>query len=101
VKARGYLHDDDEGQLGGQDVPELHGVLVLLPVAGGVAVVSVPGDTQPAVRDLQHWSLTRPRATAVSLIFHQESFYAFNLFNKRFGADVVTVHSKNVKLCYQ
>jgi len=41
-----YLHDDDEGQLGGQDVPELHGVGVLLRVAGRVAVVTVPDNKQ-------------------------------------------------------
>lgn len=37
-----YLHDDDEGQLGRQNVPELHGVGVLLLVSGRIAVITIP-----------------------------------------------------------
>lgn len=37
-----YLHDDDEGQLGSQNVPELHGVGVLLLMAGRIAVITIP-----------------------------------------------------------
>lgn len=37
-----YLHDDDEGQLGSQNVPELHGVGVLLHVSGRIAVITIP-----------------------------------------------------------
>lgn len=37
-----YLHDNDEGQFGCQDVPELHSVGVLPLVAWRVAVVTVP-----------------------------------------------------------
>ena len=40
-----YLHDNDEGQFGCQDVPELHSVGVLPLVAWRVAVVTVPETT--------------------------------------------------------
>ena len=37
-----YLHDDDERQLGGQNMPELHSVAVLLLVARRIAVITIP-----------------------------------------------------------
>lgn len=47
-----YLHDNDECQLGSQNVPELHGVGVLLLMAGRVAIITVPAKTEH-VRDLK------------------------------------------------
>lgn len=41
-----YLHDNDECQLGSQNVPELHGVGVLLLMAGRVSVITVPAKTE-------------------------------------------------------
>ena len=37
-----YLHDNNESQLGSQDMPELHSVGVLLHMAGRVAVITIP-----------------------------------------------------------
>lgn len=37
-----YLHDNDESQLGSQNMPELHSVGVLLLMAGRVAVITIP-----------------------------------------------------------
>lgn len=37
-----YLHDNDESQLGSQNMPELHCVGVLPLMAGRVAVITVP-----------------------------------------------------------
>lgn len=37
-----YLHDDDERQLGSQNMPELHSAGVLLLVARRIAVITIP-----------------------------------------------------------
>lgn len=37
-----YLHDNNESHLGSQNMPELHGVGVLLLVSRRVAVITIP-----------------------------------------------------------
>lgn len=41
-ESRNYLHNNDESQFGGQNMPKLHGVGVLVLMPRRVTVISIP-----------------------------------------------------------
>lgn len=73
-----YLHDNDESQLGSQNMPELHSVWVLLLMAGRVAVITIPAKKE-YVKDLR---------------FHADFSIDFDL---RFNATFQSIVQRKIK----
>lgn len=53
-----YLHDNDESQLGSQNMPELHRVGILLLMARRVTVITVPTKKEQRLRFLADFIVT-------------------------------------------